>query len=252
MITKVVNESRNGHELTFALPPAKVGVFSDVHANLGHLEALLNDMVDREVEEIWCLGDFADGSYQAGYGGTDPLESLDPKEVCRLVFGICDVVLGGNHELGLVENQWKTKTTQWALQAGAAAQALGGEWLERLKRLPPFHERPDLDVFMMHGSTRDLWHGYAAPFTPDLKASFQDRQESVLLTGHTHEAMFASWARDEISWCLPIKLGLTYNLPPRCCLNPGFAGSDDGARWLELGLHPARTATWRRTRVTNP
>ena len=64
----------------------KRALISDIHSNLESLEAVLADIREQEISEIYCLGDLV------GYGP-------NPREVIDLVME-CRVCLLGNHDQG--------------------------------------------------------------------------------------------------------------------------------------------------------
>ena len=61
---------------------------SDIHSNMEALQAVLEDIRQHDVTEIYCLGDII------GYGP-------NPRECVDLVMA-CPVVLLGNHDQGAV------------------------------------------------------------------------------------------------------------------------------------------------------
>ena len=65
-------------------------VISDIHANLEALEAVLEDIFDKGIKEIYCLGDII------GYGP-------DPNQSCNLVRKYCKESVIGNHDADLVQ-----------------------------------------------------------------------------------------------------------------------------------------------------
>lgn len=67
----------------------RIGLFSDVHANLSALETVLEQLQKAGVDTMYCLGD------TVGYG---PF----PNECIDLVRKNCAIVLKGNHDSGLI------------------------------------------------------------------------------------------------------------------------------------------------------
>jgi len=63
----------------------RIAIISDIHANLEALTAVLEDIENRNVEHIYCLGDVV------GYG-------CNPRECLELVSKNCEIKLVGNHE----------------------------------------------------------------------------------------------------------------------------------------------------------
>ena len=68
----------------------KRALISDIHANLGALEAVLRDIQQQGVTEIFCLGDVI------GYG-PNPCECLDE------VISRCLITILGNHDRKVLE-----------------------------------------------------------------------------------------------------------------------------------------------------
>ena len=80
----------------------RLGILSDVHANLPALEAVIESIDAADVEEIWCLGDVI------GYGAK-------PRECLEAVMGLCTeaargeglepgLCLQGNYEYALLNS----------------------------------------------------------------------------------------------------------------------------------------------------
>ena len=61
----------------------RVAIISDIHGNLEALKATLNDIKNRNVDKIICLGDII-------------AKGVHPKECIKLIKENCDVVLQGN------------------------------------------------------------------------------------------------------------------------------------------------------------
>ena len=64
----------------------KRALISDIHSNLEGLEAVLRDIADQGITEVYCLGDII------GYGP-------NPRECIDLVMK-CDFCILGNHDQG--------------------------------------------------------------------------------------------------------------------------------------------------------
>ena len=72
----------------------RIAIFSDVHANLTALKAVLDDIDKRKMDKIICLGDLI-------YKGVSPSEVIDlVKEKCDIVLqGNCDEYIGNKEAL---------------------------------------------------------------------------------------------------------------------------------------------------------
>ncbi len=84
----------------------RIAVFSDIHANLPALEAVLRDADEVGVDELWCLGDVV------GYGA-------DPDGCVELVRERTDVCLVGNHDLAVLD---ELDTSTFSSAAAAAVE----------------------------------------------------------------------------------------------------------------------------------
>ncbi|OMH40879.1 metallophosphoesterase [Desulfurobacterium indicum] len=83
----------------------KIGIISDIHANLHALESIAKDMDSEGIEEVWCLGD------TINYGAF-------PNECCQWVTENVSNYILGNHELMLlglasVENRYVNECLEW-------------------------------------------------------------------------------------------------------------------------------------------
>ena len=67
----------------------RLGILSDIHANLPALEAVLESISKAGVDETWCLGDVV------GYGA-------HPDECAASVASECELALVGNHDLAVL------------------------------------------------------------------------------------------------------------------------------------------------------
>ena len=73
----------------------RIALISDIHANLEALEAVLADINQQKVDELYCLGDVV------GYG-------VNPNECAELVQKHCRTTILGNHDaaaIGLLSTQ---------------------------------------------------------------------------------------------------------------------------------------------------
>ena len=64
----------------------KIAIISDIHGNLEALKATLNDIEERKVEKIICLGDII-------------AKGVHPKECLALIRTKCEIVLQGNCDI---------------------------------------------------------------------------------------------------------------------------------------------------------
>ena len=206
----------------------RVGVISDVHANLPALEAVLEATEAAGLDALWCLGDVV------GYGA-------QPNECTALVRDRAAVTLTGNHDLAVLG----------ALDITTFSESARGavEWT-RAQITPASVDflsglQPDLSVSgigLFHASPRDPIWEYVLSIE-QAEAGLDAMNERIGLIGHSHVALF---------FTRPPSRGLaTYAHGAQAAdgaladldggewlLNPGSVGQprdgDARAAWLEL------------------
>lgn len=163
----------------------KIAVFSDIHANLPALQAVLKDMDARGLEERYCLGDLV------GYG-------VQPNEVVETIRSAGIPTLMGNYDLGVGNDS----DDCGCAYTDPVSKALGDRsiaWSNRhtspenkayLRNLPA--EIPvqlgELGLLLVHGSPRRV-NEYLFADRPErsLERLMDGIQSDVLLCGHTHK-----------------------------------------------------------------
>ncbi len=212
----------------------RAAVVSDIHGNLHALEAVLADISDAGVDEVWCLGDVV------GYGPR-------PNECCALVREHASLALCGNHDLAAVG---RLDVAEFSGDAAAAArwtasvlEAGHRAWLAELE---PTAERAGVELY--HGSPRDPVWEYVLSEDVALLCLLET-EASLVLVGHSHVALAVSWDGATLAGgaaAAGTELDLAAS---RLLVNPGSVGQprdgDPRAAWLLLDTAPAR-ATFRR------
>jgi predicted phosphodiesterase len=155
-------------------------IFSDIHANLEALEAVLADIDSQpaEVDRILCLGD------TLGYGPS-PCECLD------LVRQRCDVVLSGNHDEAVLSGadgygQYAAQAVLWHRKQIGEGPRREDRWVF-LDALPIRHEEGAL--LFVHGSARNPLYEYVFPediYNPRKMCRVFDLIDCHCFAGHTH------------------------------------------------------------------
>lgn len=164
--------------------PSQIAIFSDVHANLPALEAVVADIEARNLNNLYCLGDLV------GYG-------TFPNEVVAVIRerGIPTVM--GNYDQGVGNSSddcgcaYKTPEAK-ALGNRSIAwtnQHTSDENKAYLRQLPaqiPLQLR-GLRVVLVHGSPRKV-NEYLYEDRPDgsLERLLDMAEADVLVCGHTH------------------------------------------------------------------
>jgi len=150
----------------------KAAIFSDIHANLEALEAVLKDMERRGgVDEVWCLGDIVD------YGP-------EPRECLHLIRDLQGTCIAGNHDLAVAGKlnlidfpPMVASITRWT------ASQLEREDKDYLEGLPLTLERGDFTL--AHGSPRDpIWEYLLS--AKEAEENLKYFKTPYCLIGHSH------------------------------------------------------------------
>src|SRR5579863_5283560 len=153
----------------------RYAVFTDVHANLEALEAVLAEIdtlaEEEPIDQIWFLGDLV------GYGP-------NPNECITLLRKRTDVIIAGNHDAAAVGNlDLEEFSTAARISAEWTAQQLTEEHRAFLTNLP---ERMEIgDCTLVHGSPYGpLWEYLTSEALAE--RSFQHFSSRLCFVGHTH------------------------------------------------------------------
>ncbi|HFC10171.1 MAG TPA: metallophosphoesterase [Chloroflexi bacterium] len=211
----------------------RVLVFSDIHANLTALEAVLADA--GPVDAHWFLGDLV------GYGP-------DPNECVARVRSLPNLVaVLGNHDAAVLEKMplnWFNREARNLIRW--TQERLTPENFAFLQQLP--EQQPQGKVLLVHGSPRAPVTEYI--LTAEIAAEALARTEaSFCFVGHTHSP--AHWQEEDggVRFCPPV-LGEALPLKPRAILNPGSVGQPrDGDPRAAYALYDTEAQTWAWRRV---
>jgi predicted phosphodiesterase len=209
----------------------KVGVVSDIHANLVALETVLADM--GQVDALWVCGD------TVGYGP-------EPSDVLALLVERNATLVAGNHDRAVATGE----DLDLFNPPAAVAAKMHQRWLSAAERdmlaaLPRTLETSD--VTLCHGSLRDpLWEYVTNP--KSAAASLALAKTSHCCAGHTHVPSLYRAGQEQ----QPGRVGYDtpYPLAPRAFLNPGSVGQprdgDPRAAYAVIDL-AAGTVTFHRS-----
>ncbi len=117
----------------------KIAIISDIHGNITALTAVLNDIKNRKINKIFCLGDSI-------------TKCTHPDLVIDKIRKSCDVILLGNCDYAICKPESKNKNF-WT------RNIIGEERAEFISKLPVMHE------FYMSGHLIRLFH--ASPYNLD-------------------------------------------------------------------------------------
>lgn len=191
-------------------------IISDIHANLEALEAVLSDIRQQNISEIYCLGDII------GYG-PNPCECID------LVMATSKLCLLGNHDQAALFdpegfNASAERAVFWtrkALESGPSAVA-DKRW-EFLGELPRVHKETNL--LFVHGSARNPLNEYVFPediYNQRKMERIFSLVEKYCFQGHTHiPGIFT----EDMNFVTPEEIDFKYELGDKKILcNVGSVG----------------------------
>jgi diadenosine tetraphosphatase ApaH/serine/threonine PP2A family protein phosphatase len=154
----------------------RLGIFSDVHANLEALGAVLEGYRAERVDRYFCLGDVV------GYGA-------NPNECADVVRSVAEVTILGNHDAAVAGRMDYSYYYEAARQAlDTHARSLTPENLQWLRGLPYQHMLDEHGVLLCHGSPVRL-EEFEYIFAPEQAREclpIYDKLGDLTLIGHSH------------------------------------------------------------------
>lgn len=163
----------------------KIAIIADIHANLPALEAVLKDIQQQHVDEIWCLGDIV------GYG---PF----PNECVHRVQETCSRVILGNHDertsrIEKIEHVIKRTTDVYkAFVFRWTYEALGNKEKKYLRSLPQkdFIQIQQKSIALYHGSPDGINDAITCYTNQQrLKECVLKAKADIVLVAHSHEVL---------------------------------------------------------------
>lgn len=155
----------------------KIAAISDIHGNLGALDAVLADIAQRKVDVIVNLGDILSGS-------------LQPRETADRLMALNVPTIKGNHERQVLAGSPLQMGPSDQL-AYATIRPIQRSWLEQLPKKLQLSE----DVLLVHGTPdSDLVYfletvtesGCRPATKPEVTERAGNAKASLILCGHTH------------------------------------------------------------------
>jgi diadenosine tetraphosphatase ApaH/serine/threonine PP2A family protein phosphatase len=154
----------------------RIGLFSDVHANLAAVEVVLEELEKKQVDEYVCLGDVV------GYGAS-------PNECCDLVRKYAKVTIVGNHDAavsGRMDYSYYYDQARNALDW--TASQINDDNMEWLASLPYLHHEEEYNITYSHGAPHNPEDfNYIFNMEQAREASrFREELKQVTFIGHSH------------------------------------------------------------------
>jgi diadenosine tetraphosphatase ApaH/serine/threonine PP2A family protein phosphatase len=164
----------------------RIGIFSDVHANIEALTAVMTAFAGENIDEYVCIGD------TVGYGAS-------PNECCDIVRKVAKFTILGNHDAavaGRMDYAYYYDAARHALDMHA--RQLTADNMAWLKSLP--YERRDGDVTFCHGSPVNL-EEFEYIFSTEQAArclGMWNELASVTFIGHSHLCKSFALSREDV------------------------------------------------------
>lgn len=179
----------------------KIALFSDVHANLPALDAVLADIDNRKPDSVYCLGDLV------GY-------NIWPNEVVDTVRGRGIPTIAGNYDYGIGRSssdcgcayREEQEKANGKISIAYTNEAIGADERQYLRTLPthirvefelennPEHlwaQQSPFTLLLVHGSPRKV-NEYLFEERPDrsLGRVLEGAGADILCFGHTHRPYY--------------------------------------------------------------
>jgi predicted phosphodiesterase len=154
----------------------RLGIFSDIHANLEALQAVLTAYENEKIDRFLCAGDVV------GYGAS-------PNECVELVRETTTEVVLGNHDAavsGIMDYSYYYDAARRVLDLHA--NSLTADGMAWLSNLPYSRRYPDLGVRLCHGSPIEE-REFDYIFAPEQAFSllpFYPLLDQITFIGHSH------------------------------------------------------------------
>lgn len=154
----------------------RLAIFSDVHANIEALSAVLEAYGREQIDEFYCLGDVV------GYGAS-------PNECADIIRETAKVTILGNHDAAVAGRMDYSYYYEAARQAlDSHAKQLSKANMDWLKSLPYKHELRDYGLDLCHGSPlrlEEFEYIFAPEQARECLAIYEELADLTLI-GHSH------------------------------------------------------------------
>lgn len=166
-----------------------IALFSDIHANLPALKAVLSDIQKRRIDVVYCLGDLV------GY-------NIWPNEVIEEIRSRNIPVIAGNYDFGIgrcSDDCLCAYKSDQEKKNGQISIALTNEWISEenrqyLKTLPAHlriefqFDQEIFSILLVHGSPRKI-NEYLFEDRPEKSflRILENSNADILCFGHTHK-----------------------------------------------------------------
>lgn len=166
----------------------RVAFISDVHSNLEALEAVLKDIENRGVEEVFCLGDLV------GYGPNpnEVIELIRDRNILTVCGNYDDAVGFEKDSCGCAYNPGREtevgdESIRWTIEHTSPENKAFLRSLPKKLSL----QVESVRILLVHGSPLNHLLEYVKPTisAERLKILLRNVEEDVIVNGHTHQKM---------------------------------------------------------------
>ena len=174
----------------------KIAVLSDIHSNLTALEAVIADLRQERVNEVWLLGDLL----MFGHGADDLLALLAELPVTVSIRGNWDDLFLGIYDKRLpIDDQGDVYITKLGK---FLSENISPENVEYVRNLPltATREVKGLKFSFSHNLPERNWGRALLPFVPqeNFDQLFVHESSDVALYGHVHHQMMRYSSKEQL------------------------------------------------------
>lgn len=197
----------------------RIGIISDIHADLDGLNLALEFLEDQEVDEIWCAGDLVD----RGENGNEVVKRIRYAQI---------PTVQGNHDYIARRTQERLKNDVSMMEfldeypdlpESTKNMMIGSELSEinltYLDYLPPARkfERSDLLIEMTHANTFDrVTYIYPSSRRELMHQTIDASIADLVILGHTHSPMKV-YRNDKLRIINSGSVYMNYGVPKQSC-----------------------------------
>lgn len=176
----------------------RIGILSDIHANLAALEIVVEELKKKKVDEYVCLGDVV------GYGAS-------PNQCCDIIKDLTRLTIMGNHDAAVAGKMDYSYYYDQAKQAlDWTVEVLTEENLQWLRGLSYNKNEPEINACFSHGSpVHPEEFNYIFNMEQAHEAyHFREELLQVTFIGHSHLCRVFSFDGDGVVQMVPGMLEL--------------------------------------------
>ena len=188
----------------------KYAILSDVHSNLEALETAFQEIENRKVDQIICLGDVV------GYGA-------NPSECLKKITEEAEEIVMGNHDEAIENMGLRTYFNDWAREAIEwTEKKLKIEEKRQIRKFLPIIINRKSNVTWSHSSIHEPSEFHYLFQAQDAEPSFRKLETSFGFFGHTHIPSLFSQKSKESRYLPAGEYQLSKN--ESYLINPGSIG----------------------------